>query len=112
SESPRTLLADLGVEIPDHPTPLSIVSSLRRWAGPQAEKPEYGSLAESAAADAVGTWYAQKGEQGSLFAAHDDAFDVWRKAANGSGFCELSRLFFARFTGRYLNYFLERQASA
>jgi hypothetical protein len=37
---------------------------------------------------------------------------VWKRASNGAGFCELSRLFFAKFTERYLNYFLEREASA
>jgi hypothetical protein len=37
---------------------------------------------------------------------------VWGRASNGAGFCELSRLFFAKFTERYLNYFLEREASA
>src|SRR5207237_918033 len=39
-------------------------------------------------------------------------FDVWKQASNGGGFCELSRIFFGKFTERYLNYFLEREASA
>jgi hypothetical protein len=42
----------------------------------------------------------------------EDPFEVWRKAGNGAGFCELSRLFFAKFTQRYLEYFLQRASPA
>ena len=50
--------------------------------------------------------------QGNLFADPDDAREIWRRADNGAGFCEVSRLFFSKFTERYLNFFLEREASA
>jgi hypothetical protein len=60
----------------------------------------------------ITNWHSRQSEQGYLFGSSDEAVNVWKKAANGAGFCELSRLFFAKFTERYLNYFLEREASA
>jgi hypothetical protein len=112
AQAPDRELSDLGIVLPDQPTPLAVVKSLQRWVAAHAGKPEYGTLAAGAAADAVGAWYIQQGAESRLFAAHEDAYDVWRAAASGSGFCELSRLFFAKFTERYLNYFLDREASA
>ena len=50
--------------------------------------------------------------QRSLFTDPGDPRDIWQRADNGAGFCEVSRLFFSKFTERYLNYFLEREASA
>ena len=38
--------------------------------------------------------------------------EIWRRANNAEGFCEVARLFFSKFTERYLNYFLGREASA
>ena len=50
--------------------------------------------------------------QASLFTDPGDPREIWQRADNGAGFCEVSRLFFSKFTERYLNYFLEREASA
>ena len=50
--------------------------------------------------------------QASLFTGPGDPREIWQRADNGAGFCEVSRLFFSKFTERYLNYFLEREASA
>jgi hypothetical protein len=47
-----------------------------------------------------------------MFEDNYTAAAVWRSASSGSGFCEVARLFFAKFTERYLNYFIEREASA
>ncbi|MCZ7641337.1 MAG: hypothetical protein M5U12_37945 [Verrucomicrobia bacterium] len=46
-----------------------------------------------------------------LFTPSTEFLDSWRPLGHGSGFCELSRLFFGKLTERYLNYFLERAAS-
>ena len=42
----------------------------------------------------------------------DSSRKVWTAASTGAGFSEVCRLFLARFTERYLRYFLEREASA
>jgi hypothetical protein len=112
SQAPDQVLSNLGINLPAAPTPLSLVQTLKDWVAGHLDRAEYGSLATWAASDAIVAWYSQQAKQGQLFAAHEDPYDVWRAAADGSGFCELSRLFFARFTERYLNYFLEREASA
>lgn len=67
-------------------------------------------LALRAATDAIGTWHRENTAQTELFG--DSASTAWQGLGNGAGFCELSRLYFAKLTERYLNYFLEREASA
>ncbi len=47
-----------------------------------------------------------------MFGSSEQNTEIWRKAGTAGGFCEIARLFFAKFTERYLNYFLEREASA
>jgi hypothetical protein len=46
-----------------------------------------------------------------LFDADARTAQKWRDAGTAAGFCEISRLFFARLTERYLRYFLERAGS-
>ena len=91
---------------------LRIAQALRTWVGGHQDSLEYRSIAERAASYAITTWHSRQREQGILFGPSEDAANVWGRASNGAGFCELSRLFFAKFTERYLNYFLEREASA
>lgn len=113
-ENPQALLLDtLGIELPDSPTLLSFAKAVNAYVEPKKDSFEYGEIAQKAAGDAISSWYHQNQEHTlSLFKSLEDPFEVWRKAGNGSGFCELSRLFFAKFTQRYLAYFLERNASA
>ena len=83
------------------------------YVAPERDYFEYGEIAQQAASDAISEWYRDnQPTMGSLFKSLEDPFEVWRKAGDGAGFCELSRLFFAKFTQRYLKYFLEREASA
>lgn len=94
-------------------TPLSLTLALKRWISEEVESPEYAEIAVSAASDAIVGWYEKnKTSQAQLFEPTDESIDTWRKAGNGAGFCELARRFFAKFTERYLNYFLDRAASA
>ena len=73
---------------------------------------EYQTFARQAAIDAINYWYKANIERGrSLFSEEIDTEAVFRKASDGSGFCELSRLYFSKITERYLKYFLEREAS-
>lgn len=74
---------------------------------------EYQTFARQAAIDAINNWYNNNAERGrTLFDNEVDTVAVFRKVGNGSGFCELSRLYFSKLTERYLKYFLERNASA
>lgn len=113
SANPQGGLRAMGIELPANPTPLSIARAIHEWVQARRESAEYAQIAQGAAVDAVGGWYDQhKGAQQSLFEPSDAAFETWRKAGNGSGFCELARLFFANMTTRYLSYFLDREASS
>lgn len=100
------------VDLSENPSILRIIQSLRSWVDSHQVSVEYADLAKKAAADAIISWSDQQSRQPSLFGGSDDSQEIWRRAANGAGFCEVSRLFFARFTERYLNYFLDRAASA
>lgn len=93
-------------------TPLKLASALRRYTADADKTPEYSAIAESAAIDALASWYEDhKPKTMSLFESFEKPQDTWREAGNGAGFCELSRLFFANYVQRHLNYFLEREAS-
>ena len=110
---PRENLSVLGIDVPENPSLLSLAKSVHLWVSLKQESLEYSQIAQSATVDAIVDWYNQnKTGQGLLFESMDTGFEVWRKAGTGAGFCELARLFFAKFTERYLNYFLEREASA
>lgn len=74
---------------------------------------EYQTFARQAAIDALNNWYKSNIERGrSFFSEGIDNEAVFRKVSNGTGFCELSRLYFSKLTERYLKYFLEREASS
>ncbi|MFA5805423.1 MAG: hypothetical protein WC879_12350 [Melioribacteraceae bacterium] len=74
---------------------------------------EYQTFARQAAIDAINNWYKNNLERGrSLFSDDIDSAAIFSKASNGSGFCELSRIYFSKLTERYLKYFLEREAAA
>lgn len=106
-------LSRSGINLPENPTILSIVKNLRNQIPQRVVTTEYGQISIAAAADAIGQWYKNNSiQQLSLFKPSDDFWDNWRKLGSGSGFCELSRLFLGRITERYLNYFLDRTASA
>lgn len=113
SPSPQKELLATGIKIPEQPTLLSFAKAVHEWVNSKSNSPEYAQIAPSAAADAMAIWYEQnKPKQQRLFELSDDPFDTWRKAGGGAGFCDLARLFFAKLTERYLNYFLEREASS
>lgn len=93
-------------------TPLKAVKALRNALSDVDGSPEYQSIVISAASDALVLWYEQnKPTQQRLFDSFDTTYDIWHKASDGAGFCDLARLFFGKVAERYLNYFLEREAS-
>jgi len=112
-DDPIGELKDASVSLPDKPSLLSIVKALRQQIPMDEAASEYGELALAAAADALGQWYKDNTtKQLPLFKPRSDFLQSWHRLGTGSGFCELSRLFFGRLTERYLNYFLDRAASA
>jgi hypothetical protein len=112
-ENPHAQLRDYGVSLPDQPTLLSVVKALHQQVPAHESSTEYGQLALSAAADAIGQWHKQHSlNQISLFQPSSELFESWRNLGRGAGFCELTRLYFGKLTERYLNYFLDRAASA
>jgi len=112
SPNPSSELQASGVLIPDEATLLSVVKALRQNISPQLSASEYGQLALAAGADALGQWYKQNATtQLPLFKPSTEFLESWHELGNGSGFCELARLYFGKLTERYLNYFLDRAAS-
>ena len=112
-ENPQVWLLNIGIELPNNPTPLSFAKAVNAYIASQKDSFEYSGIAQKAASEAISIWYDQNYVNSpSLLESLKDPFEVWRKAGNGAGFCELSRLFFAKFTQGYLEYFLEREISA
>ena len=99
-------------QLPDNPTAFTIARALDSAVPAHTGSSEYAALAKAAATDAIANWYAQNARQPSLFGTAEQNSEIWKRAGTAGGFCEIARLFFAKFTERYLNYFLEREASA
>lgn len=100
------------IDLSDDPSSLRLVAELRSWVYDRQGSPEYADIAIKASSDAIVLWSEQKTNQLTFFESDNRSKDIWRQADSGSGFCEVSRLFFAKFTERYLSYFLDREASA
>lgn len=100
------------IQLPENPTAFAVAKALDDQLRVERGSAEYGALAKAAATDAIVHWYAENATQPSLFGTAEQNSAIWRKASTAEGFCEIARLFFAKFTERYLNYFLEREASA
>ena len=99
--------------MPDQPTLLSIVRAIRDFVPAHNASSEYGQLALAAAADAIGQWHKEHTTgQMPLLKPTRDFYNSWRDLSHGAGFCELARHYFGRLTERYLNYCLDRAASA
>lgn len=100
------------IDLDKNPSTLRLVAGLRSWVDDHRESAEYADIAKKAAADAIVLWSERQKQQPALFRHEGDTREVWRRANSGAGFCEVARLFFSKFTERYLNYFLGREASA
>jgi len=106
-------LSQNGINLPHNPSPLSIARAVHAWMEESAGSLEFKQIAQRSAIDSITQWLDQnKSPQQNLFGNIDNSLELLRRTSNGSGFCELSRHFFANFTQGYLNYFLEREASS
>jgi hypothetical protein len=112
-KDPHQYLLKEGISLKDDISPLSLSKEINKWVGHNVDSMEYRTFSKSALIETIVEWY-QKNEspQIDLFKKSKDPYSVWRKASDGSGFCELSRSYFAKFTGKYLKYFLDRIASS
>lgn len=102
------------VELPCGLPPLRLTVALNEWVDAHAQSREYAEIAKRAAAETLTLWHGNQLRQTGLFAEapEDVSKAVWVKASTGTGFSEVARSFLAKFTKRYLQYFLEREASA
>lgn len=115
SASPRVdrdSLGELAVDLESNPSPLRLASDLHQHVATNSQSAEYAEMARKAAVDVISAWTEQQTRQLSFSGEHEQASEVWRRASDGGGFCEVSRLFFGKFVERYLNYFIGREASS
>ncbi|HYK87259.1 MAG TPA: hypothetical protein VE398_00715 [Acidobacteriota bacterium] len=106
--------ASPNLSLPSDATPFRLSVALNEWVDTHAQSNEYAELSKRAAAEAIAAWHNQQSHQPSLFAqgSAGSSREAWSAASTGAGFSEVSRMFLARLTERYLRYFLEREASA
>jgi hypothetical protein len=102
----------VGLDLRENPSPVRIAAKLNAWVAAHTNSTEYAEIARRAGGDTIAQWTQQRGRQDDLFEGPADARRVWQAASEAQGFCEVARIFFAKFTERYLRYFLEREASA
>jgi hypothetical protein len=113
TEDPINQMAEKGLSLPEEPSLLSLVSALKRSVEPKAESLEYSALAVDSAAKALGRWVeSHRRRERPLLGPEPEFLTAFRTASTGRGFCELAAGFFSSITEGYLNYFLERSASA
>lgn len=94
--------------------PLLVALALRRAVAPHVHNPELGIIAQDAAVDAFRKWHVDQVSkpQEGLFDDAEYSPDPWIGLGDPRGFCEVSRMYFASISERYLNFFLEREAAA
>jgi hypothetical protein len=112
SKAPNADLVPSNINLFEDPSAISLANNCNRWVRSHAQSLEYAELAQRAAGDVVASWTTKNSEQHGLFSGSCSAQDIWLTGATAAGFSEISRVFFAKFTERYLKYFLEREASA
>lgn len=102
-----------GIDLPKDFNLYDLAYSIQNYINRNADSKEYSVFAAQSMIDTISEWARQhEKNQFALFDSGDKGLELWTEAANGTGFCELSRLFFAKFTEKYLKYFLEREAAA
>jgi hypothetical protein len=113
SEDAFDKLAKHGIDLPKDFNLYDLAYSIQDYIRRNTDSKEYSAFATQSMIDTVSEWARQQEKnQIALFDSGDKGLELWNEAANGAGFCELSRLFFSKFTERYLKYFLEREAAA
>lgn len=104
----------LDIPVPDlreNPAPARLAAAMAAWVDQAGGSSEHAEIAKQAAADVIAHWSTAPSDQHEIF-GREALHPRWLRAAEGAGFSDVARRFFASFTERYLNYFLDREASA
>jgi len=111
-KNPIGYLGSKGIEVKGDITPISVALSLKKWISDNQESKEYSAIGREAATKAILKWFKNKetGQQ-EIFETTFDQYEKWRPLSTGSGFCELTTLYYGFFTDKYLKYFLDREAT-
>jgi hypothetical protein len=110
---PDSYLKTKGISLSKEFNIFELTKSVQDYVLKNQSSKEYSTFAVQSMIDTISDWSRKNEIQQSLiFDSNKNSFDTWQKAADGKGFCELSRTFFSKFTERYLKYFLEREASS
>lgn len=105
-------LAAEGIDLPNNFNLYDLAFSIQSYIAINSDSKEYSAFATQSIIETISEWAKlHQTNQSSLFDSNDNGLEIWQQASNGAGFCELSRLFFSKFTERYLKYFLEREAA-
>jgi hypothetical protein len=100
------------VDLSTDPSPLRLTAQMHSWVDSHAESLEYAELGKRAAADVISFWTKERSRQGDLIDSEKSAGHIWGGARSAGAFSDLCRVFFGKFTERYIKYFLDREASA
>jgi hypothetical protein len=106
----RQYLLSKGVTLSDNFSLIELAQSAKKFVGKNEQSKEYSTFATQAVIDCISAWTIANSKQKTLFFdANNSPTEIWNRSASGTGFCELARSFFSKFTERYLKYFLERE---
>ncbi|SMC67964.1 hypothetical protein [Pedobacter africanus] len=113
SDNALDRLAEEGIVLPKNFNLYDLAFCIQNYISQNEDSKEYSSFATQSIIETISDWArSHQTNQQSLFDSNDTGLEIWQQASNGAGFCELSRLFFSKFTERYLKYFLEREAAS
>jgi hypothetical protein len=103
-------LLSKGIKLKEDFSLIELAQGAKEFIEKNQNSKEYSAFASQALLDTISNWVNENSKQQNLFFdSNKNPIEVWSKSAEGSGFCELSRVFFSKFTERYLKYFLERE---
>jgi len=112
-ENPSEFLKTKGIQLSNEFNIFDLTRTGQNFVEKNQDSKEYSTFAIQSMIDTISEWTRKNQLQKALFFdSLGDSYLPWQKASNGSGFCELSRIFFSKFTTRYLKYYLEREASS
>jgi hypothetical protein len=112
TKEPLNELKKQNINIPDNYQIIYLSRRIKEWVEEKQNSLEYSHFSSLAAIEAITGWYKyhDKGQH-TFFEPKDNFIEILGKTGNGSGFCELSRLYFSNYIEHYLKYYLEREAS-
>jgi len=111
-EDPIKFLQDQGINLPNSSGLFHLSKEVNSWMERQGGSKEYATLATKALINTLTNWVNRNSTQVNLFTSENNILNSLTGLSEGSGFCDVSRDYFSRFTTHYLSYFLDRAASS